>query len=95
MKLRDLITLRTGDPDAEFWITRRSDAKKVGLPSKEYNKESYGVRIKPGAEEIILPSYLYYVMLHIHSTGIWEKLATGTTGLKNITKGDILGIPVG
>jgi hypothetical protein len=95
MKLRDLITLKTNDPDAEFWIVRRGSIEKVGMPSKEYSKESYGVRIKPGAEKIILAGYLYYAMLNLHSQGVWQRLSIGTTGLRNITKKDILDIPLG
>ena len=94
MKLGDLITLTTKDEDADFWITRRGSTKKVGEPSKQYNPESYGVRVKPEAKNIILPSYLFYVMQYLHGTGMFERLATGTTGLKNIRKRDILNIPV-
>ena len=94
MKLGDLITLNTKDEEAEFWITRRGSKKSVGKPSKEYNPESYGVHIKPEAKEIILPSYLFYVMQYLHGTGIFERMATGSTNLVNIRKRDILSIPV-
>ena len=67
---------------------------KLGEPSKRYNPESYGVNLKPGAEKIVVPEFLFYVMQYLHSTGMFERFAKGTTNLKNIEKPDILNIPV-
>ncbi len=82
MKLSAVATIRTNFPDAHFWLVRRGSASRCGEPVREYNPEHIGIRIE--RTDLLLPDYLYYALMHIHQTGYWEKLATGTLSLVNI-----------
>jgi len=95
MKLGHLIELRTRQEDADFWITRRGSIKTVGKPSKEYNPESYGVKIKDSAKEVMIPNYLFYIIQHIYTQGYFKQVAVGSTNLVNIKASDILNLPIG
>lgn len=91
MKLRDFCSLKIGRVDADFWIVRRGCADKVGMPVRAFNPQHYGLKV---TSEELLPDYLFYALLWIHSTGVWRTLATGTTSLVNLRKEDILNLPV-
>ena len=88
-KLGDLIELRLRDEGADFWITRRSSRENVGKPTRDYNPESFGVRIKEDAKNILDSRYLYYVMEHLWTQGVWKAIAEGTV-IPSIRKQDIL-----
>lgn len=93
MTLGDLVRVGTKMEDADFWIHRRHSSDKVGHPTKDYSPEHFGVKItKP---DILDPRYAYYMMQHIANTGHYRGLATGTTGLVNLKKEHITGIPLG
>lgn len=91
-KLGDLISISTGKDDADLYVTRRGSLESVGKPTKEYNKEAYGITIKD--RELLDTQYLYYMLMYVHSSGYFKSKAKGTTNLVNITKDDILNIPV-
>lgn len=91
MKLRDFCTVKVGLVIADFWIVRRGSRKAVGMPVRDYNPEHYGVVV---ISPDLLPDYLFVVLLWIHSTGVWEIVATGSTELVNLRKKDILDLPV-
>ncbi len=91
MKLRDFCEVNVGMVEAHFWVIRRGSRSKVGLPVREFNPEHFGIMVISGE---LLPDYLYFALTWIHSTGVWETLATGSTELVNIRKADILEIPV-
>jgi hypothetical protein len=91
MKLRDFCTIKVGLVSADFWIVRRGSRKTVGMPVREFNPEHFGVVVFSSE---LLPDYLFLVLLYIHSTGVWEVVATGSTYLVNIRKQDILDLPV-
>ena len=90
--LADYITLKTDDPEADFWIVRRGSSDKVGTPTKTFDPEAYGVRIKD--KKVLSPDYLFYVIMYVHNKGHFKSRATGSLRLVNILKGDILGISV-
>lgn len=90
--LRELISITTGKEDADLYVTRRGSLGSVGKPSNEYNKEAYGITIND--KDKLDPQYLYYILMYLHSSGYFKSKAKGTTELVNITKDDILDIPV-
>lgn len=87
LRLCDVAKVSTNNPSADFWIVRRGAKTKVGQPTYEFNPEHIGIKIL--RSDIVLPRYLYYCLMHVHSTGHWEKMATGTLELVNITTSDI------
>jgi len=87
MRLSNVSTIRTNFPDAHFWLVRRGSAGSVGRPTREFYKEHIGIRVDQ--TDILLPDYLFYCFVHIHSTGQWERLATGTLSLVNIRVSDV------
>lgn len=90
MRLSDVATIKTNFPDANFWLVRRGSAKRCGEPTRVFNPEHIGIRIT--RVDLLLPDYLYYALLHIHQTGQWEQLATGTLDLVNIRVSDVRSI---
>jgi len=95
VKLKDLITLKEDDQDADFWIIRRGAANKVGKPTKEYSRWAWGVTVKDSAKSLIIPQYLFYMLEYVWNSGYYKNLATGSTKLVNIKKTDILNLKVG
>lgn len=90
MKLSMLATIRTDYPEAHFWIVRRGSAERCGEPTRIYNPEHIGIRVD--RTDILLPDFLFYAMVHIHQSGYWERLATGTLDLVNIRVSDVRSI---
>ena len=91
--LGDLVDVHT-DPDenAAFYMVRRGSPDKVGMPTREHSPHHYGVYVK--RPDVIDPNYLYYMMQHLHNQGAFKQVATGSTGLVNIRKEHITGIPL-
>ncbi|AIN25231.1 hypothetical protein OUHCRE2_41030 [Enterobacter asburiae] len=90
MKISDVATVKTDFPDADFWIVRRGSLNSVGEPSYTFSKESIGVKVS--RSDLVLPRYLYYCFLHLHMSGVWKPIATGTLSLVNITTHDVKSI---
>lgn len=90
MKLSDVATIRTDFPDADFWVIRRGAADRCGEPQREYNPEHIGIKVQ--RTDLLLPTYLFYMMMHVHKRGFWKALTTGTTNLVNIQTADVRGI---
>lgn len=79
----DLFEVKTNFPEADLWLIRKGTPDKVGSVTKTFSPEHIGIKVKD--TNVILPSYLYYVLMHLHSTGLFKKQATGSTRLQNIT----------
>ncbi|KFX10724.1 hypothetical protein [Pectobacterium atrosepticum] len=90
MKLSDVATIKTNYKDADFWLVRRGSLKTVGSPSYEFNPESIGIKVT--RNDLVMSRYLYYCFLHLHQSGVWEPVATGTLSLVNITVSDVKSI---
>ncbi|HCI4281968.1 TPA: hypothetical protein NO555_005353 [Klebsiella variicola subsp. variicola] len=90
MKLSDLATIRTNFPEADFWLIRRGSLKTCGQPVRDFNPEHIGVKVD--RTDLLLPDYLYYSLMHLHSIKVWEQLATGTLSLVNIKVSDVRNI---
>lgn len=87
IKLSDLAEIKTKFENADFWITRRNTIDRVGMPTKTYNPENIGIKVI--RTDILLPSYLYYVIQYLHSTGHFKSIAHGATNLVSITTNDV------
>lgn len=87
MKLSDVATIRTNYPEANFWIVRRGSKERCGEPVREFNPEHIGIRIN--RTDLLLPDYLFYALMHIHQSGQWEAVVTGTLSLVNIRVSDV------
>ncbi|PCM96085.1 hypothetical protein CP916_22260 [Pseudomonas aeruginosa] len=87
MRLSDVATIRTNYPEAHFWLVRRGSAERCGEPVREFNPEHIGIRVN--RIDILLPDYLFYVLVHIHLVGYWKTIATGTLSLVNIRVSDV------
>lgn len=90
MKLSSLAIIKTNFQNAHFWLVRRGSAAKCGEPTRIYNPEHIGILVVK--TDILLPDYLYYALVHVHSTGHWERIATGTLSLVNIKVSDVQNI---
>ena len=90
MNLSDVATIRTDFPDADFWLVRRGTLDRCGEPQREFNPEHIGVKVQ--RTDLLLPTYLFYLMMHVHQQGFWKARATGTTRLVNIQTDDVRGI---
>lgn len=90
MKLSDVATIKTNFAEADFWIVRRGSLKKVGEPSYTFNPESIGIKVT--RQDVVLSRYLYYCFLHLHQSGVWEPVATGSLSLVNIRVSDVANI---
>ncbi|MFP3852453.1 hypothetical protein [Pseudomonas sp. W5-01] len=87
MRLSDVATIRTDFPEAHFWITRRGSADRCGAPVREFNPEHIGILVN--RVDILLPDFLFYSLVHVHQSGYWKRLATGTLSLVNIRVSDV------
>lgn len=83
--------IRTNFPEADFWITRRGSADKLGSVSDTFNPESFGVRNR---NHQIDPTYLRYALEHVHNQGWYKGRGHGTTNLQNIRLEDVRSIPI-
>jgi hypothetical protein len=90
MKLAAMATIRTNFPEAHFWIIRRGSAGSCGEPVRVFNPEHIGIRIE--RTDLLLPDYLFYALTHVHKSGHWAQLATGTLSLVNIRVSDVRSI---
>ena len=85
----ELIRVKANDPDADFWVARRGTVNEVGKPSKMYSKEAYGIKVlKP---DVLLPDYLYYLVMHLQSSGGFRPKLRGSTPIVSITTDAIYG----
>lgn len=90
MKLAAVATIRTNFPEAHFWIVRRGSKGACGEPTRVFNPEHIGIRVD--RIDLLLPDYLFYALTHVHTSGHWEQIATGTLSLVNIRVSDVRSI---
>jgi hypothetical protein len=90
MKLSDVCEIRTNFSDADFWLQRKGGDNTVGTPTKEFNPENIGIKVI--RTDILLPEYLYYVLVYYQSIGYFSNISKGTLNLKNIRTEDIKNI---
>ncbi|WP_439651060.1 DUF6943 family protein [Pontibacter qinzhouensis] len=81
-----MVEIRTNFEGADFYIKRRGSIGNLGKPTDEYSPEAFGVRVN---QTVLVPRYLYYVILHLHQQKAFEPYAKGTLSLKHITLKDL------
>lgn len=90
IRFGDIATIKTNFQDADFWIVRRGSEKTVGQPTKEFSPEHIGVKIE--RTDLLIPDYMYYMIMNFHQQGVFRQLARGTTRLVSIRSEDIKNI---
>jgi len=92
-RLKDLCTVKTNFPDADFWLQRNGNETTVGTPVKTFSPDNIGIKVT--ATEVLDPKYLYYMMMHIQNTGYWKARAKGALSLVHIKASDVANMLVG
>lgn len=90
LRMKQLVDVKIGMEDADFYIKRRGSLETVGKPSKSYDEYAIGIKVKDSG--LLHPDYLYYWFEHLYNTGYWKSVAKGTTNLVNITMDDLRNI---
>lgn len=93
VRLKDVATIGTGLKDADFYINLRGSDITVGAVSKEHGPYKCGVKVT--RTDVVIPQYLYYMLMDLHARGYFKRLATGATNLVNIRISDIANIKLG
>ena len=93
VRLKDLATVKTNFPDADFWLQRKGSEKSVGTPTKEFSPENIGIKVT--ATDVLDARYLYYMMQHIHNIGYWKQFASGALRLVNLPLQHVANLPLG
>ena len=93
VRLKDLATVSTDSPEADFWIIRKGSEKTVGTPVKQYQPQYIGVKVVK--TNVLEPNYLYYMIMHLHNQGYFKSRAIGITNLVNIRVANVADISFG
>lgn len=67
----NLFKVKTNFPDADFWLINKHSIDKIGKPVKEYRDCLIGIKCN---EQLIFPSYAFYICLHIYQKGICSRI---------------------
>jgi hypothetical protein len=92
-KLKDFCDIKTNMPDADFWLVRKGNDSKVGMPTKVFNKEHIGIKVTD--TQRLDKNYLFYMMMFFYSVGTFKNWAKGTLKLKHIELNDVKQITIG
>jgi hypothetical protein len=92
-QLGDIVDMRLGMQDADFWIEYRGSADALGRPGNEYGPKKLGIKVV--RTDIVDPKYLYYVFMNLHQRGMFKSMGAGATNLVNLRVDDIKRIPLG
>lgn len=82
----------------DFYFRRQGSPGSIGKVVKTLEDKTdswWGIKVKEEKREIILPDYLYYVLMGLHSRKFWEGIARGTIDLQSIRLQDLTSIPIG
>ena len=72
--------------DADFWLINRANNDELGLPIKEYRDCLTGIKCN---QKLILPTYAYYLFLHLYQQGIWKQYGISTINFQHLRITDI------
>jgi hypothetical protein len=92
-QLGDIVDMRLGMQDADFWIEYRGSADALGRPGNEYGPKKLGIKVV--RTDVVDPKYLYYVFMNLHQRGMFKSMGAGATNLVNLRVDDIKRIPLG
>ena len=71
MVLSDLCEIKKNFIDADFWI-KKNEKDSLDVVTKQYNEEYIGIKVV--RTDLILPDFLYYVMVYYQNKGIFRNL---------------------
>lgn len=91
--LFNIAKIKTNFPEADFWLVRKGSEFDVGTPTKTYKPQHIGVKVE--RLDLIIPDYLYYVMMHLHNVGYFRRRCHGTLKLQHIRISDVEKIKLG
>lgn len=86
--------IRTNFPSADFWLVRRGSLDRLGEPTKEFNPEHIGFKVRDEYLDRILPQFMFYWFMNMHQTGAWKQFATGALPLQHIRIEQVRSLPV-
>lgn len=93
MRLSDICSVRVNFLDADFWVIRVGSKEKVGMPVRSFHSERIGIKVI--RNDLVIPDYLFYVFVHIHSQKYFEIFcAQGTLDLVYIKISSVKNIPI-
>jgi hypothetical protein len=69
MDFNEACEAKTNFPDANFWVVARGP--NIGDVVKHYSAAHIGIRVRPTHTDILLPDYLYYVLMYQKQRGIY------------------------
>ena len=98
LTLGELIDVGQNVKNPDFYFQRQGSPSSIGTVAKTLEEKTdswWGIKVKEEAGGVILPDYLYYALMNIHSTGFWKSMARGETDLQSIRLEDLKSIPVG
>lgn len=87
LRLKDIARVSIGDPNADFWVTRRGSEETVGKPTHSFNPEAFAVTITD--TERFPSNFVYYMIQWLWSSGYFKPLARGSLRLVGIRKQDL------
>jgi hypothetical protein len=93
LRLKDIRSVKTNFSDADFWIQRKGSRETVGTPTKSFSPEHIGIKVEN--TDILDPQYLFYMFMHLQSSGKFQNLSKGSLSLQHITTYDIGNIILG
>lgn len=82
-----IFAVKTNFPDADLWVIRKGTPDKVGSVTKTFSPEHVGVKVL--ATDLILPDYLYYVLMQLHLRGFYRERMKGALRLQHIAVDDV------
>lgn len=91
MKLKALATVSTTLTDADVYLQRRGSRSTVGkvVDGPGTPGSTIGIRLTADGRTVLDPRWLRYALMHVHGTGQWSQIATGTLALVHITVADV------
>jgi putative chitinase len=92
-RLKDLASIATDMPDADFWLIRKGSNKIIGKPVKEFEPQRIGIKVI--RTDVLDPNYLYYAILHLYNQGYFASIATGILNLVHIRVADVANLRIG
>lgn len=92
--LEDICDVKTEFPEADFWLQRKGSVTTIGRPTKQYNSENIGIKVKTDYKDQISAEYLFYSLQYLHQQRVFEPLAVGSLSLKNLRVSEIKSIPI-
>ena len=94
MTLGTICEFKLNFENADFWLIRKGSEKTVGTPTRSFNEENIGVKVREEYLDRVLPDFIFYYFQYLQQIGMFSQLSHGTLQLKNISLNDIKNLPV-